>query len=473
MSDPIMYFLCLVACCLNLLVLVSAWKVFEWRDIYFSPQRLYILAALLDAASNFYLILNLSALYEHVFSMIPAELHSMTLVFQVLMLRIFINLVCLMSIYFGVKFAKTFKYGGLLGSSCSLSERMFSAGPFFFLVYFSIACWSTFVFSQNIGGLIGLWLNMGSRLELVGGNGYIQLVQFLFASSAALTALLIFYKRFKIASVGAIIFCCILLSLGGQRSPAIYLVLSCFVFYSIKISAIRSIISPRNILLGIFFVQIILVMLVVREDGFKARDSFKEVFVSSVEKFEGGFVARLGRLERDLTAIEYFADHDFWLGSSYAGLLVAPLPRSWVDNKPPLDSGMYLRSIGAGRTISPPMPLTQLDGSSWPEGHYSGYMNFGYIGLAISAVVSSTLFGFMWGSLRKYRYPTVATMIICIYFITPFTLSPKDLVFLGSTLLATLLFIVVNILLSAPRRLLGLPSAPSRSRVISKVKRGL
>ncbi|MGQ7112601.1 hypothetical protein ACUOFC_34980, partial [Escherichia sp. TWPC-MK] len=55
-----------------------------------------------------------------------------------------------------------------------------------------------------------------------------------------------------------------------------------------------------------------------------------------------------------------------WLGKSYLDLFKAPLPRSIYPEKPPVDDGMYIRTIAEGYNVTPSRPVQELYASSWP-----------------------------------------------------------------------------------------------------------
>lgn len=102
--------------------------------------------------------------------------------------------------------------------------------------------------------------------------------------------------------------------------------------------------------------------------------------------------------------VSYFEPGRFWYGRSYLDLLLAPLPRRLVGEKPPVDDGMYIYSIALGREITPSLPASHLNVTSWPPGNWIGYANFGIIGLLFFSYLSGLVLRFTYEHARRNEW---------------------------------------------------------------------
>ena len=136
----------------------------------------------------------------------------------------------------------------------------------------------------------------------------------------------------------------------------------------------------------------LLVMLGIRKNGFKEFQSEPLQSVkSSMTLFEEGFVARVGRLEREYVILESFDITTFWLGAEYMNLFTAPIPRSLYFDKRPVDTGVYVRLASLGKSINLDQAANDISVNSWPQQNWSGYMNFGLLGLLFYHILAGSL----------------------------------------------------------------------------------
>lgn len=121
---------------------------------------------------------------------------------------------------------------------------------------------------------------------------------------------------------------------------------------------------------------------------------------------ERGRAALLGvsYVDHHLLATSHFDIDNLWLGRSYLDLLTAPVPSSAMVGKPPVDDGVYLRTIASGRHVVPPMSRDQLFSSSWPpETLGIGYMNFWVPGAVLGMLILGIIQGVAFRWVRESR----------------------------------------------------------------------
>ncbi|MEN8879608.1 MAG: hypothetical protein ABF311_05495 [Polaribacter sp.] len=204
----------------------------------------------------------------------------------------------------------------------------------------------------------------------------------------------------------------------GARGPIIIYIFSLLILNHYIFKRKSRLLTIKSILLIPIFTFLILALLQLREKPLSFFLENKDLLVEGiVEDIESGLIARVGRLERDLVILGYFDNNEFWFGKSYLGLIYAPIPRSIFPEKPPVDSGMYLRSMALGRKVNPPTSVDTLDGSSWPEHNWAGYMNFGLLGLFFLNFLSGYIYGVIYSYVKKTNFNIIVTTYMALIFI--------------------------------------------------------
>ena len=97
-----------------------------------------------------------------------------------------------------------------------------------------------------------------------------------------------------------------------------------------------------------------------------------------------------------------------------------------TSDKPPVDDGMYLYSIANGRDgLLPPMPVHELDGSSWPlETVGAMYANFGSLGVLIGMWLVGIIIGSVYNKMIKTNY---SFLFVIFYTLMLFTFELSSL----------------------------------------------
>ena len=214
--------------------------------------------------------------------------------------------------------------------------------------------------------------------------------------------------------------------LGGRKALIILFIEALLLYhYTIKKINIKRFFKLKYVLGSIVLYFFFILMSKFRTEGAVevflqnplafTQDSNKGIFATlQGESYVGHFMA----------IIEYFKTHTLWFGRTFLGLITAIIPSSLFASKPPVDDGTYLYSICQGRTdILPPMPFSELNGSSFPlETFGSMYGNFGLIGLLIGMVVLGGIYGYSYRKMVNSSY-SLFSVVIYTQIIFTFQLS--------------------------------------------------
>jgi MFS family permease len=373
------------------------------KNDYFTPVKIFLFFSFLANISTVFYVFDKSYLENRVFSAIDNQFRvpsNVELVVFIYLLAFMVSVFFVFLGYYG-RYPKASK----LISKVSLFDRdvkehiALAYGFVFiflgFLVYF--------YFISSIGGLFSLWSSLYLRTEITAGTGYISTV---YKSLIIFGFLLVYRPVFRRSKLFlfflAFLIGCVLVSLG-QRGPLASFVFSMIVYHNYRVDRIKNIFSVRVFLLFGLLLFFATVAVSFRSSDFF--DTFKKNPAIVLDGFADSIlervVFRFGRLERDLVVVEYFSKNELWMGASYISLLTAPIPRGLYADKPPLDTGVYLFNIAGGYDVSPPKPIKDMKRTSWPDGNWAGYMNFGLIGFLILSASAAWIYGFFGNLVRS------------------------------------------------------------------------
>ncbi|WPF89978.1 O-antigen polymerase [Cyanobacterium aponinum AL20118] len=305
-------------------------------------------------------------------------------------------------------------------------KNIFTIGLFF--IGFGICVYIYFL--MRMGGLVDLWLNLNQRVERAAGLGYFQSFYSFAISMGSLICLYVTFSKNKYFT-SILIFLLnsfVLLSLG-QRGPLLSFIISVMILRHYGIERFRKLFTLKRLFLIILMIIISLISVQFRQINAveKYSGNVGLLMTDAFESFETHLLLRFSRVERDVVILKYFDENDFWLGSSYLSLVTAPIPRNIFPDKPPVDTGRYLLGMAEGRIINPPMPVSELPPSSWPEANWAGYMNFGILGFIllffISGVIPAWIYNFM-----KFHSFSIGSILLYTEFCRVSVLSPSGIV---------------------------------------------
>jgi hypothetical protein len=298
-------------------------------------------------------------------------------------------------------------------------------------------------FVYKVGGLTTLWSSLNSRVEQTAGLGYFQRF---YTFSVVLGSLLCLYdsrrKKDLFLSYLLILISIFILGSLGQRNPVlsfIFSIILCY-HYTKKRIAFQKFFNIRNVVLVFLLLFFSIVSVQFRTPGAlgKYLDTPGDLVEDSVNTFEQQGILRLGRLERDLVILKYFDANDHWWGGTYYSLLVAPIPRSFYPDKPPLDTGRYVVAISQGQKLSPPVGLSYLPPTSSPEGNWIGYMDFSVFGFISAFLLSGYFLGWSYQFVKYNNFSFISVFIYSIFsWNGGITITPGDI----SSVLTTLFFL--------------------------------
>lgn len=399
---------------------------FSFNSDKFSAVKIASYFALLEAFVMLWFSLSPGAIEEHVFSQISERFHHISYVFFAYCLSLITYFFVIVGVFFG---SYVFRGGALvLGSilrlqSIERAER--NALGFCGFVLYIAGFFLYLVFISKVGGLFHLWADISQRTVLSAGLGYYQSLYtfFIYIGSCFLYVLFVSKKRW--------LFLCVMLSLSsfilvslGQRAPFAMFCFMLIVVHHYSVKPFASFFNKKILCVG--FCLIAFMFLLVQFRPMQESEDF-------LSKFERDVILRLGVIERQVSVLGYFDAHDYWYFGLYQSLLYAPIPRGFFSEKPPIDTGVYLNAIRQGQVITPPVPVEDLEASSWPDGFLAGYVSFGLIGLISLCLMSGFFYGSVYSALRSSGSISAAAVYAMVGFLGVVPLSPFGIVYLAMT----------------------------------------
>lgn len=273
-------------------------------------------------------------------------------------------------------------------------------------------------FLSSVGGLYFLLQNMDSRSTLTSGTGYIQA---LFSLSAFLSLgfLILSYKnntklsiRKKIYLFLIILFVFILLASTGGRKNSIILILYVATLWHFNMKPIK-VFTFTNLIVFLMLILFISVMPLLRSHG--ASEFYIQhpsLLLSDAITDSVMFFKRFSDIDRSLFIYNHFNTSNLWLGSSFFDILMAPIPRSFFPDKPPVDEGVYIYNLLHGKNIVPGVPFRKLFPVGLPTSTITNmYINFYYAGILIGSIMMGYIIKYFYNLLLLSNYNAQATFL--------------------------------------------------------------
>jgi oligosaccharide repeat unit polymerase len=289
---------------------------------------------------------------------------------------------------------------------------------------------------QQVGGLVGFWADIGMRAQNLSGTGSLDV--FILPSSYLAIFFVLYARsidgrpsRYWIGFVIVAMF--VALSLFGGRKNSMMLVIFSLLAASVfnlrfKLISLKALIAYA--LLGIFFVAILMFRL--GNQSGSASGPFDLLDA----------IQNTSYVDTYLFIIDHFSDRPFWYGAGFGDLPIRLLGSGDPSLLPPIDDGVYIRSLVEGWSVKPPMPFNELYPSSWPpETFGSGYINFGFMGVVFFFFLKGLISGvlFRWARARAFA---PIPLFLMIYFCVNFHLSNLRLVQTALLFAATFMFVM-------------------------------
>lgn len=302
-------------------------------------------------------------------------------------------------------------------------------------------------FLTRIGGLANLWKAMYTRTLVSAGLGYFSTVYILLLTFAAL--LLTYSMRFRMTParrllvvLGILAVAAVLASTGG-RSRAVNLIIFAMMVAHYSIRRFRRLVTTWTVPLGVLVFAFLLVMPLFRHaSAYERYDGNSGLLARDALDGVARLAPQLAKVDRGLVVAGYFSDTGrLWWGASYRDLLSAPVPRTIMPEKPPVDEGVYLTAIMEGSEVRPSLPASHLPVTSYPPGHLIMYMNFGLPGFLIGMLIVGVVTGAAYRYMSRCGYSPFGVYLYAYVVMGGFALSNYLLVGFGLTVgLATAVF---------------------------------
>jgi hypothetical protein len=229
----------------------------------------------------------------------------------------------------------------------------------------------------------------------------------------------------------------VLASTGG-RSGAITVILYAMMTVHYGVRRFRRLVTPGTVALGSVLFLFILVMPLFRTSRSYDRYSGRpDLLVADAVRSLGNVAPQFSAADRGMVIVRYFRPDRLWWGASYLDLLTAPIPRTRIPDKAPVDEGVYLSAIFAGREVRPSMPARQLPISAQPTGSWVMYMNFGLPGWLAAMFLTGAVIAAAYRYMQRCGYTPNAVYLYGFVVMNGFTFSNLALVFFTITVVFT------------------------------------
>jgi len=281
-------------------------------------------------------------------------------------------------------------------------------------------------FLSQVGGLEYLVTNLERRTAFTAGAGYLlALLNLLFFA----IVILIYSMRFRrtplkwlLTGVLVVGSAAIFSSLGGRKSTILIFVSALFAWHY-GVRPIRRI-GLRHVAPALALIPYFVLMPVLRSPGGLAHfASHPGELVGEIERNLTVAITDLSYVDHYLFVTSYFSSDNVWRGASYLDLVNAVVPSSVNPAKPPIDDGVYVRTLAEGLRAEPGMAFQELFYSSWPpETLGATYMNFWLPGVIGGMFLLGALYRLAYAYMLRSNL-TLFSILIYAHFVVSFHLS--------------------------------------------------
>jgi hypothetical protein len=301
-----------------------------------------------------------------------------------------------------------------------------------------------FILSQ-VGGFLFFVENVYNRSAMLEGLGYANT----FLSLLVFPVLILVYRlRTRItlpgisAAAGAALVAIAILSSMGGRRPVIMLGVYMMIVWHYGVRPIKRFKLVAVAAATIMVPYMVLVPILRTPDGPRYYISHPDELLEATRKNLDLAVKHTSYVEFYVLATNYFSLDRLWAGRSYLDLLAAPIPSGFFSDKPPVDEGVYLRTIAGGGDVTPSMGRRALNRTSWPpETLGITYMNFWFPGVIIGMFLLGVLYRCGHQYMIRSQYSLFSIYVYCVV-IFNFHFSNLRLVFFAMSILISTTFFV-------------------------------
>ncbi|WP_176524625.1 O-antigen polymerase [Bacillus sp. AFS018417] len=317
--------------------------------------------------------------------------------------------------------------GLLLGVNSRFSAKIVKPIPVFIgneskVRYFWAFLFSLFlgllgykIFMNSAGGFSNFINNLEQRASYTNGSGYVMTLMSLLEISVYIFICTFKYKKtlFKylvlmILIVGTSF---LLSSMGGRKSTLQFIIFSMIVWH-FAVGKIKRLSFKMCALVPVALFYIVVMPIIRTPDGVEVYTNNPEKLVTDVVESTDSLTQQFSYIDHYLFIMDYFTIDKLWLGSSFMDLLYAPLPSSIYPDKPPVDDGVYIRTLAEGWEVSPSTPFKEMYPSSWPPETFGAmYMNFWIPGVFIGFYILGMLYRASYLYMIKSEYSLYSILI--------------------------------------------------------------
>ncbi len=306
----------------------------------------------------------------------------------------------------------------------------------FCLVSIFLAC--AYVKFSTAGGFIFYLNNIDNRSQLASASGYFDIV---LQASAFLSIFVIFFCRGihgrpGLPSIALLILLLVVVSalFGGRKTP-IYLIIFSFCAHCIYIRPLK-LFSGAALAAGVTLLFLFVAVRVWRGSA--------ELDDLSVLSAAADIAKNLSYNDTYIYIMAYFSDHDYWYGRQFLDLLVRLDFFGATSIRPPLDEGVYIRSLVEGYPVSPPEDFSKLYKSSLPpETFGNGFASFGYAGVLALFLLKGIVIGLVYRLVVARKFNPIYYFLF-LFFIFNFHISNLRIV--QVTFIVATVFLLASLL---------------------------
>jgi hypothetical protein len=296
-------------------------------------------------------------------------------------------------------------------------------------------------FLAKIGGLSRLWVVLYNRTLVTAGTGYITAAYtLLFTFLAVLLAYSLRFRMTRLRRAGVvagILGVAVVLASTGGRSGAVTVILFAMMTVHYGVRRFRRLVTPWTAALGAVLFAFILVMPLFRTSrSYERYKDRPDLLVSDAFRSLGRVAPQFSAADRGMVIVSYFRTDRLWWGASYLDLLKAPIPRTLMPDKPPVDEGVYLTAVSQGSEVRPSLPARRLPVTAQPMGTWIMYMNFGLPGWIAAMFLSGAVIAAAYRYMQRAGHTPHAVYLYGFVVMNGFSFSNLGLV----TFLITLVF---------------------------------
>ena len=344
---------------------------------------------------------------------------------KAIMYFVIILLIGAFSLYFGMKVPMIKKLSNLPRLPKSENKKRYTVGT---LLSFFVGMLGYLTFLRGVGGFSVLTSNLSIRTQMTAGNGYLLSLTTTSLTLSVVCYIYTFkYKRSFIKYLFLlllILFVGFLLTSLGGRKQTLQLITFSLISWHYGVKRFKKIPKKIWLLIPILVIYIVGIPILRSPDGIETLLNNPKYLAAEVKDNIGKSTKEISYIDTYLFITNHFDVNNIWLGSSFKDLLSAPIPSSIMPNKPPIDEGVYIRTIAEeSSNIKPSMPFKELFPSSWPpETIGTMYMNFWIPGVIIGMFLLGAIYKVAYLYMKKCGFNAHSVMVYC-YILLNFHLS--------------------------------------------------